>query len=86
MARAYDNGKRDFKQLLRTLDGANAKLEKTIDMLRDTVVDKVFRPPGEGRKNLMDFVDEKSVDILVKALKESVAELTVCRQSANSIE
>ena len=79
MTRAYDNGKREFKQLIRTLDGANEKLEQTLDMLRGTIVDRVFRPDGEGKKNLMDFVYEKSVDTLVNALKESVIELQVTR-------
>jgi len=79
MTRAYENGKREFRQLIRTLDGANEKLEQTINMLRGTIVDRVFRPDGEGKKNLMDFVDEKSVDTLVNALKESVIELQVAR-------
>ncbi|KAM7185880.1 Autophagy-related protein 17 [Rhypophila sp. PSN 637] len=81
LSRVYDNGKRDLKQLLRTLDGANAKLQQTMQMLRNTTVDKVFRPPGEDRKNLMDFIDEQSVDVLVKALKESVVELTSAQTS-----
>ncbi|KAL2019039.1 hypothetical protein VTK56DRAFT_10143 [Thermocarpiscus australiensis] len=81
MGRAGDSGRRAFKQLIRTLDGANDQLEQTIRMLRATPVDPVFRPPGEEEKCLMDFVDEKSVDTLRNALKESVAELQAAQTS-----
>lgn len=77
MVRTYDSGKREFKHLIKTLDGANAKLEGTMDMLRDIVVDPVFRPSGEEPRNLLDFVDEKSVDEMRNALKGSIGELQV---------
>ncbi|KAK4185298.1 autophagy-related protein 17 [Podospora australis] len=73
--RSYDRGKREFKQLLCTLDDADARLQQTIDVLRNTVVESAFRPPGEESKCLMDFVDEKGVDTLRNALKENIAEL-----------
>ncbi|KAK3331679.1 autophagy-related protein 17 [Cercophora scortea] len=75
MSRAYDGGRREFKHLIRTLDGANARLEQTIGMLRSTVVESVFRPPGEEQKSLLDFVDENSVETLRNALKDSLEEL-----------
>lgn len=77
MGRVYDDGRRQFKHLIRTLDGANGKLEQTMDMLRATRVERVFRPPGEEDKCLMDFVDEKSVESMRDALKASIAELQV---------
>jgi autophagy-related protein 17 len=77
MGRAYDRGRRDFKQLIRTLDAANEKLEQTMQMLRDTRVEAVLRPPGEAPKSLMDFVDENSVEGMRDALKGSIAELQV---------
>lgn len=77
MGRVYDSGRREFKHLIRTLDAANGKLEKTMQMLRDTQVEAVFRPPGEEVKCLMDFVDENSVEAMRDALKASIAELQV---------
>jgi len=77
MNRAYDGGRREFKQLIRTLDAANSRLEQTMGMLRATVVDAVFRPSGEEPKSLMDFVDEKTVDTVRDALKASIKELQV---------
>lgn len=77
MKLAYDAKAREFRHLIKTLDGANSRLEATMTMLRDTPVEALFRPAGEGRKSLMDFVDEKSVERMREALKESIAELQV---------
>lgn len=77
LIRTYDAGKRDFKQIPKTLDAANGKLEATMDMLRNTTVDAAFRPAGEEPKNLLDFVDETKVDRLRDALKASIGELQV---------
>ncbi|KAJ9136902.1 Autophagy-related protein 17 [Pleurostoma richardsiae] len=75
MARTHENGKREFKHLIRTLDAANGKLEQTMEMLRKTVVEPIFRPAGEEPRNLLDFVDEKSVDDMRNAVKQSIVEL-----------
>lgn len=77
LIRTYDAGKRDFKQIPKTLDAANGKLEAVMDMLRNTTVDPVFRPAGEEPKNLLDFVDETKVEKLRDALKASIGELQV---------
>ncbi|KAL2150547.1 hypothetical protein VTH82DRAFT_7110 [Thermothelomyces myriococcoides] len=79
MGRARDRGRREFVQLLRTLDAANEKLEGTMRMLRETRVDPVFRPPGEEAKNLMDFLDVNSVEAMRNTLKGSVDELQVSK-------
>jgi autophagy-related protein 17 len=81
MGRAYDGGRREFRQLLRALDASDARLEGTMRVLRETTVESVFRPDGEEPKTLMDFVDEKSVDGMRNALKESIAELQVRKAS-----
>lgn len=81
MSRTYDSGKREFKHLIRTLDSANGKLEKMMEQLRSTIVEAVFRPEGEEPRNLMDFVDEKSVDVMRNALKESIGELQSAQTS-----
>ncbi|KAJ4385884.1 Autophagy- protein 17 [Neurospora sp. IMI 360204] len=81
MARAYDNGTRDFKQIIRTLDTADGRLEKIMDILRKTTVEKVFRQPGEEPKCLLDFVDPKIVEQVRDALKESIHELSAAKTS-----
>ncbi|KUI59284.1 Autophagy-related protein 17 [Cytospora mali] len=81
MIRTYDAGKREFKHIIKTLDAANGKLENTIDMLRHTTVDPVFRPSGEEPKNLLDFVDENQVHAMRDALKCSIAELQATQTS-----
>ncbi|KAL2156917.1 hypothetical protein VTH06DRAFT_2323 [Thermothelomyces fergusii] len=83
MGRALDRGRREFVQLIRTLDAANEKLEGTMRMLRETRVDPVFRPPGEEAKNLMDFLDVNSVEAMRNTLKGSVDELQAAQESFN---
>ncbi|KAL2753857.1 hypothetical protein ACRALDRAFT_2109101 [Sodiomyces alcalophilus JCM 7366] len=75
LKRTYDAGKYDFGSLVKTMDTANERLQATMEMLRDTRVEAVFRPPGEEPRNLMDFVDERSVHDMVEALKNSLGEL-----------
>ncbi|KAK3987526.1 autophagy-related protein 17 [Cladorrhinum sp. PSN332] len=75
MQRVYKSGQRDFNMIVKSLDAADGKLNKTMQMLRETIVERVFRPPEEEPKSLMDFVDEKSVEEIRNALKESIREL-----------
>lgn len=84
MIRTYDAGKREFNHIIKTLDSANGRLENTIDMLRQTSVDPVFRPSGEKPKNLLDFVDENQVHGMRDALKGSIAELQVTTSPPHS--
>ncbi|KAI8960314.1 autophagy-related protein 17 [Daldinia sp. FL1419] len=72
MDRTYNNGKREFKHVIKTLDDAHGRLEDTMIVLRDRVVDSTFRPPGEGKKNLLDFIDESQVEAIRDALKETI--------------
>ncbi|KAK4173408.1 autophagy-related protein 17 [Triangularia setosa] len=81
MVTVYNSGRKDFDRLIRALDGANGRLEKTIQMLRDTVVERAFRPPGEEPKSLIDFVDEGQVEILRESLKNSITELKAAQTS-----
>lgn len=71
--------KREFRQLIRMMDGADGKMRGTIGGLKGRIVDKGFRKGegDEGDKNLMDFVEESRVQGMVEALKGSVAELQV---------
>lgn len=43
-----------------------------METLRSTMVEAAFRPPEEGPRNLMDFVDEHGVETMRDALKESI--------------
>lgn len=81
MARAYDKGTRDFKHIIRTLDTADDRLEKFIQVLRKTTVENVFRQPGEEPKCLLDFVDPKIVEQVRDALKQSIHELSAAKTS-----
>lgn len=65
-------GKTDFAGVLKTLDAADARLKKTLDTLRETIVHASFRPEGEEPRSLHDFVDERGVDELHTALKSSI--------------
>ncbi|KAI2464715.1 autophagy-related protein 17 [Annulohypoxylon bovei var. microspora] len=81
MIRTYDSGKRDFKQIIKTLDAANGRLVDTMKVLRDRIVDSTFRPRGEEKKNLLDFVDELQVDAMRDALKENIQALQNTQKS-----
>ena len=44
-------------------------------------VSSQLRPKDEERKNLLDFVDEESVNMMRDAMKKSIEELQVCGAS-----
>ncbi|KAH8199657.1 hypothetical protein TruAng_006187 [Truncatella angustata] len=75
MNRTYDSGKREFKQVIKNLDVANGQLETTMAVLTEQTVESAFRPRGEDRKNLLDFVDVVQVDTMHSALKDNIAAL-----------
>ncbi|KAI1103755.1 autophagy-related protein 17 [Jackrogersella minutella] len=81
MNRTYDLGKREFKQIIKTLDAANSRLQDTMNALRDRTVDSTFRPRGEEKKTLMDFVDELQVDGIRNDLKENIQALQNTQKS-----
>lgn len=77
LTRTYDDGKRDFKQTIKTLDLTNSRLEDTMGVLRGRIVSSAFRPPGEEKRSLLDFVDEAQVDTMRETLKENIQALQV---------
>ncbi|KAI1367749.1 kinase activator [Xylaria arbuscula] len=81
LMRTYDDGKREFKQVIKTLDATNGRLEDTMNVLRGRGVDSAFRPPGEEKRSLLDFVDEAQVDRMREALKENIQALQSTQQS-----
>lgn len=77
MNKTYDSGKREFKQVIRSLDAANEQLETTMNVLRERTVESAFRPKGEERRNLLDFVDVVQVDTMHNSLKDNIGALQV---------
>jgi autophagy-related protein 17 len=72
-------GREDFSASLRRLDTADTRLKQTLDLLRETMVDSSFRPQGEDPKSLHDFVDERGVEELHTAMKESIDRTNTAR-------
>ncbi|KAI2626782.1 autophagy-related protein 17 [Hypoxylon sp. NC1633] len=81
MNRTYDNGKREFKAIIRTLDSADNRLQETMNVLRERTVDSAFRPTGEEKKNLLDFVDESRIDAIRDNLKENIQSMQNTQKS-----
>jgi autophagy-related protein 17 len=77
MTKTYDSGKRGFKRVIKSLDAANEQLETTMDVLRDRIVESAFRPKGEERRNLLDFVDVAQVETMTSTLKDNIVALQV---------
>ncbi|KAE8357913.1 autophagy-related protein 17 [Aspergillus caelatus] len=65
-------GRSEFATVLKSLDVADARLRKTLDLLRETIVHASFRPEGEESKSLHDFVDERGVEELHTTLKGAI--------------
>ncbi|KAL4736924.1 autophagy-related protein 17 [Aspergillus similis] len=65
-------GRSEFASALKSLDAADARLKKTLGLLRETIVHASFRPEGEEPKSLHDFVDERGVEELHSTLKSSI--------------
>ncbi|RDW76774.1 autophagy-related protein 17 [Aspergillus mulundensis] len=65
-------GRSEFAGALKSLDAADARLRKTLGLLRETIVHASFRPEGEQPKSLHDFVDERGVEELHSTLKNSI--------------
>lgn len=73
----YEWGKKDFRKLVKSMDLVDGQLDHTMEMLRETGVESVFRPQGEERRSLLDFIDEGGVDGVREAMKQSIQELQV---------
>lgn len=65
-------GQTEFSGMVKSLDAADIRLKKTLDLLRETIVHASFRPEGEEPKSLRDFVDERGVEDLHTSLKDSI--------------
>ncbi|KAK8104630.1 autophagy-related protein 17 [Apiospora kogelbergensis] len=81
LTRTYENGKREFKQVIKHLDATNGRLEEMMTVLRTRTVDSAFRPQGEEKKCLLDFLDVDQVDTMRNALKENIGALQATQTS-----
>ncbi|KAI9767978.1 MAG: autophagy protein 17 [Geoglossum simile] len=65
-------GQVEFEAVLRELDAADARLQRTLDILRSTAVEPGFRPTDDEPKTLHDFVDDQGVDNLKSSIRSSI--------------
>jgi autophagy-related protein 17 len=61
--------------MLRELDAADARLQRTLDALRSTTVEPGFRPTEGQPKTLHDFVDDQGVDNLKASIRSSIDQI-----------
>ncbi|KAL8774308.1 MAG: hypothetical protein Q9209_001059 [Squamulea sp. 1 TL-2023] len=66
-----NEGAEEYGEVLRTFDAADKRLRGTLESLRTTMFEHALRPESDGRKSLLDFVDEGGVDKLLAAVEES---------------
>ncbi len=59
----------DFGAIILRLNSADARLRETLDTLRGTIVEAGLRSEKEGRRSLLDFVDEGGVEGLTESIK-----------------
>ena len=69
-------GATEFESVIRSLDVADERLRETLSLLRGTMVEATLRPKEEGRRSLLDFVDETGVAGLMATIKESIENAT----------
>ena len=65
-------GAAEFKAVARNFNTADERLRETLDLLRGTIVEASLRPEEEGRRSLLDYVDETGVAGLMAAVKGSI--------------
>ncbi len=69
---AATQGRKDFGAIILRLNSADARLRETLDTLRGTIVEAGLRPEKEGRRSLLDFVDEGGVEGLTESIKGGI--------------
>lgn len=76
MIHTYDMSNRELRKLVKTnMDKRGEEMTQTMDKLKATPVDPVFRPPGEEPKYLFDFVSEDQVHQMFADLKDAIDQL-----------
>lgn len=62
----------EFEVVVQDLNTADERLRETLNQLRGTVVEASLRPGEEGRRSLLDYVDESGVAGLMATIKGSM--------------
>ena len=65
-------GKAELDQVMKLVEEADQRLRGTLQSLRDTFVESGLSSTVDGKKSLLDFVDETGVQTLVATIKEAV--------------
>lgn len=82
MIQTYDMSNRELNKLVKTnMDKRGEEMTQTMDKLKATPVDPVFRPPGEEPKYLWDFVSEGQVHQMFADLKDGIDQLLVSQST-----
>ena len=59
----------EYEGVVRDVDEADGRLRRTLDRLRETMVEGKLRPAGEEKRSLLSFVDETSVEEAVASAR-----------------
>lgn len=70
--RTAKQGRLELEAVVRDLDAADGRLRRTLQRLRETMVEIKLRPSGEERRSLLSFVDETSVEEAMVGTKASL--------------
>jgi autophagy-related protein 17 len=69
------------KATVHSLDTASARLNRTLNALRGTLVEASFRPPSDTAEYLFDFVDEAGIAEMENSIKASIDGFEVARST-----
>lgn len=74
----------DFDAVIKDLDKGEARLRRTLELLKSTIVEASFRPDEEEQKTLRDFVEERGVEELHTVLKGSLDNMNNAQTEVSS--
>ncbi|KAJ5102546.1 Autophagy-related protein 17 [Penicillium argentinense] len=77
-------GRSEFTDAIHSLDTADARLRSTINLLKETFVHASFRPKDEEPKSLYGFLDERGVEELNTAMKDSIDRTNTARRDLDT--
>ncbi|KAJ8609093.1 hypothetical protein MRB53_039292 [Persea americana] len=66
------DGQQEFHNVLRKLDSADARVQRSVRQLKATIVEQSFNPAETTTKNLHDFVDEHGVEGISVAIRACI--------------
>ena len=69
---AADEGSADFQAILKRLDDADAQIQRTLQVLKQTDIEPTFRPEEEAPRSLHSFLDERGLGELKAQFRECI--------------